>query len=600
VLDPHSFCRPHEAAVTRLDLFLNVDFEAKTLFGVATWEYRNPTRSSVLVLDTGGIEVADASLAGAGAFHPTSFEMAHRDPLLGSALRIAVPPEAKAGTVRIRYTTAAGARALQWLEPAQTAGGSRPFLFTQSQAILARTWIPCQDSPAVRFAYRARVNVPKDLVALMSAKRLGSREEPGAERTTYEFEMEQPVPSYLVALAVGQVEFRDLGARCGVFAEPPVVEKARWELADTARMLEAAEKLFGRYRWERYDILVLPPSFPFGGMENPRLTFATPTILAGDRSLVSLIAHELSHSWSGNLVTNATWNDFWLNEGFTVYLEHRIVEELYGRDYDEMLAQLGLQDLEKALAELRPGSSDGQLVLDLAGRDPDDAVSPVAYEKGYLFLRLLEESLGRERWDAFLRGYFEDFAFQGVDTMTFLSYLRAKLLASHPGLEERLQIDAWMRSSRLPESSPRPRSPAFAQVESQVRRWTDGSAARSLDTHGWTTHHWLHFLRRLPRPLPHERLRELDAGFDLSAQGNAEVLCEWLLLTVASAYQDAGEALERFLTSVGRRRFLKALYEELVKKDAGRQRALEIYRKARRFYHPIAVTTVDGILGWKE
>src|SRR4029078_6772940 len=232
----------------------------------------------------------------------------------------------------------------------------------------------------------------------------------------YRFSMPQAIPSYLLALAVGDLAFRPLGPKSGVYPQPGVVERAAWERADTPKMIAAAEKLYGPYRWGRYDILILPASYPYGGMENPRLTFAPPTVLAGDRSLVSLVAHELAHSWSGNLVTNATWNDFWLNEGFTTYIESRIMEELRGKNYADMLRLLGRQDLEEAVKAAGPHSPDTRLHIDLTGRDPDAGTGDVAYEKGAAFLQTVESVVGRERLDKFLREYFDHFQFQPLSS----------------------------------------------------------------------------------------------------------------------------------------------------------------------------------------
>jgi aminopeptidase N len=587
--DPHSFSRPQEASVRHLRLDLDVDFAARRLAGTAVLELERSPRASELVLDTWGLAIEEV-LDQRGA--PASFELGADQGLLGRALTIELEPDTTG--VSIRYRTSPEATALQWLEPRQTAGGRHPFLFTQSQAILARTWIPLQDTPSVRFTYEATVRVPAGLRAVMSAENPRAPSSDGV----HHFRMPQAIPSYLMALAVGDLGFRELGPRSGVYAEPAVVDAAAWELEPTEAMIDAAERLYGPYRWGRYDLLVLPPSFPFGGMENPRLTFATPTILAGDRSLVSLVAHELAHSWSGNLVTNATWNDFWLNEGFTTYFEMRIMEELYGRDKSESLALLSRQELEHEIEQIGAAAADTHLELDLAGRDPDSGMTPVAYDKGYLFLRLIEEAVGRERWDDFLRRYFDRFAFQSMTTARFLEWLERELLAHTPGVTlESLEVEAWIHGPGLPTNAPLPRSDAFARVDAELARWRDGVAAAELDARDWDTQARLHFLRNLPADLSAERIAELDAALGLSATRNSEVLAAWLLYAIEHDYAAAYPALESFLLRQGRRKFLKPLYEALAATEAGRERALAIYRRARPGYHAVSVRTVDSILG---
>jgi aminopeptidase N len=400
-----------------------------------------------------------------------------------------------------------------------------------------------------------------------------------------------------MAIAVGDLEFRALGPRTGVYAEPSVVAKAAWEFAQTEQMMTAAESLYGPYRWDRYDLLVLPPSFPFGGMENPRLTFATPTVLAGDRSLVALIAHELAHSWSGNLVTNASWNDFWLNEGFTVYFEHRIMEQVYGRGYDDMLAQLGKDGLQDELKQLPP--RDTWLSLDLKDRDPDEGLTDVAYEKGYLFLRMLEEQIGREKWDVFLRSYFDQFAFKSMTSRGFVDHLRQQLLDSDPALADQLQIDRWVFGPGLPSNCPEIRAAELARVAIAARQFEIHGDAQKLDVTDWTTHHWLYFLQTLSTPQPGERLSTLDARFQLSKSDNSEILHAWLLHAIAADYRPADEALEGFLLSQGRRKFLRPLYEALCRTDSGRKRAIAIYQRARPRYHAVSTQTVDDIVGWE-
>jgi leukotriene-A4 hydrolase len=596
VKDAHSYSNPQQVRVRRLDLDLEADFAQKILKGTAILGFERMAKdgNAPLILDTRALNISKVEAsAGPKGFAETQFALGPSDKILGAPLTIQLP--AGADRVRIHYSTSPGASGLQWLDPPQTSGKKYPFIFTQSQAIHARSWIPLQDTPQVRVTYTARVRTPRELLAVMSAENDARTPRDG----DYSFHMTQPIPSYLIALAVGDLRFRPLGRRTGVYAEPAVVASAAGEFADTEKMVLATEKLYGPYRWGRYDLLVLPPSFPYGGMENPRLTFATPTVLAGDKSLVSLIAHELAHSWSGNLVTNATWSDFWLNEGFTNYIERRIIEAVYGRAREEMEAALGRRSLEETIKTL--DDRDEALHLDLAGRDPDEGISDIAYEKGALFLRHMEEAFGRARFDQFLRGYFDHFAFKSITTADFVSYLKKNLLDKYPEAAARVPVEEWIYKPGIPESAPRPQSDAFARVEQQARRWTEGKTPISaIQTASWSTQEWLHFLKSLPQDLGRERMAQLDRQFQLTRTGNSEIKFEWLMMTIRNGYEAAYGRLEEFLTSMGRRKFLRPLYEELVKTPEGRERALSIYRRARPTYHPIAVTTIDAIVKWKD
>ena len=591
--DIHSFARPEEARVTHVRLDLRADFAGKTLEGTATLDLQAAPGADEIVLDTRDLEVQRVT-DGSGQEIPWEFGAA--DSVLGRPLTVGLAPETR--QITIHYRTSPQAGALQWLTPEQTAGKRHPFLFSQGQAILTRTWIPTQDSPGIRQSYDARITVPAELTAVMSADMLTPQGEPAQGGRAFRFRLETPVPPYLIALAVGDLAFRATGPRTGVWTEPSVLDRAAYELAELERFVDAAEALYGPYRWGRYDVLVLPPSFPFGGMENPRLTFATPTILAGDRSLVSLIAHELAHSWSGNLVTNATWADFWLNEGFTTYFENRIMEALYGPERAAMLANLGWQGLQSGI-EAAGGATgpDTRLHIDLAGRDPDAGMTDIPYEKGATFLRTLEQAFGRERWDAYLRGYFDRHAFQPMTTERFLEDLRANLIRGDAELERRLMLQEWAYGTGLPSNAVRRESDAFARVEAQAPRFVAGTAAAQLETSRWTTQEWQHFLGALPQGLTPAQLADLDRAFRLSEQGNSEILFAWLQMAVRHRYEPALPALERFLTTQGRRKFVRPLFASLMEQgEWGQAHARRIYQRARPGYHPVTSGSVDEIV----
>ena len=596
--DAHSFSNTQDFRQTHAALDLKADFGRKRLSGYVdlTLERINPEAREI-VLDTRDLSVSSVALAGA-AEAPLKFRVGEAKPILGAPLSIELPEKLAAGniTIRITYETSPQASGLQWLEPSQTAGKKQPYLYSQSQAVHARSWIPLQDTPAARLTYEAHIVTPPPLLAVMSA----GNDLKAPRNGDYRFRMPQAIPSYLIALGVGDLVFKPLGERTGVYAEPAMVDKAAYEFADVQSMLETCEKLFGPYRWGRYDLLILPPSFMWGGMENPRLTFLTPTAIAGDRSLVSLIAHELAHSWSGNLVTNANWNSVWLNEGFTVYLERRIIEVLYGEERYAMEDTLGLQSLQRDIASLTE-KGDGaltRLAMDLRNRDPDDAFSDVAYEKGRLFLGFLEARLGRPKLDAFLREYFKHFAFQSISTETFLDYLSAHVL-NQPGVNVTLaDVRTWLDQPGIPALAVLPHSDAFRRVDAQREAWLRNErTASQLDTAKWSTHEWLHFLDNMPTSLSPERMRELDTAFKLTAATNNEVAHSWLKDAIRANYAPAWPRLEQYLTSIGRRKLVKDLYEDLMKTPEGTQRARQIYRQARPLYQVPLAEQLDEIVG---
>jgi leukotriene-A4 hydrolase len=582
--DPHTWSKPNQARVTHLDWKAKVDFANKKIEAEATYKIKNLTDTNAIVLDAKGLAIHKVLVNG----KEVTYHLSEEKPYIGSALSI--PIDSSSTTVSVVYQTTEAAEALLWVD------GEKPFLFTQSQAILGRTWIPCQDSPGVRITYNAEVEVPAHLMALMSA------ENPTVKATDgiYRFKMDQPIPAYLIALAVGDVEFRAIGATTGVYAQPQLIDLAASEFSEMQQMVDAAENLYGKYVWGRYDVLVLPPAFPFGGMENPKLTFATPTILAGDKSLVSLVAHELAHSWSGNLVTNATWNDFWLNEGFTVYFEQRIMEAVYGRERSEMLAQLARQELDATLLEMKETKmdQDTRLKLSLNDRSPDDGMTDIAYNKGYFFLRLLEETTGREKFDAFLKGYFDAHAFQVMETESFIDYLRKNLIT--PEQESAIGLQDWIYGEGLPTNIPIVNTQKFLLIDNVRTAYESGKIeAKNIAWAKWSYQERVHFISNLAPSINAAKMAELDAQFGITNTGNNEVLFVWLVKTIDRKYTPAYQQLQHFLVTVGRRKFVAPLFEEMVKTDQ-LVLANKIYDKARPGYHAVTVGTVDELLGFQK
>jgi len=589
--DIHSFARPLEARVHHVALDLTVDFDAKRIGGTAILDIDRKPDAKEIVLDDKGLEIESVT---DGSGKALAFKVGAKDENLGSPLAIALAPDTK--RIAIRYQSATDSGALQWLTPEQTAGKKHPYLFSQGQAILNRTWIPTQDSPGIRQSWEATIRVPAGLTAVMSAPRSAEPITQGGE-SVFKFRMDNSVPPYLIAMAVGDLEFEPLGPRSGVWTEPAMLKAAAAELADTEKMIDAAEKLYGPYLWKRYDMLVLPPSFPFGGMENPNLTFLTPTFIAGDKSLVSLIAHELAHSWSGNLATNATWSNFWLNEGMTTYATTRIVEAIYGPKVAAQQIALGVDSLSDEIEELGGASApDTRLHIDLKGRDPDDGLTDIPYEKGAAFLRTIEAAVGRERFDAYLKGWFERHMFQPVTSAIFLADLRQHLIRGDKALERKLMLDRWVYQPGIPPNMARPDPQAFAEVDAAVAAFARGGAPDSAAWGRWTTDERLRFLNKLPRKLPKARLDALNQLFGLNDARNMEVRYAWLDLAVANRYDPAVPSLEQFLTSQGRRKFVRPLIKALAADTSwGRPIAARVYVRGRPLYHPMVTRELDEL-----
>jgi aminopeptidase N len=589
---------------------MDVNFQNKTIYGVARHEMVN-NNASVAIFDTRNLLIQKVTTGTKGHEQEADFVIGEmdKDSILGQPLKVTVDP--KTTQVNIYYQTTKGSEALDWLDTLSTSSKTKPFLYTQGQAILTRTWIPLQDSPSNRFTYNAEVRVPKDLLALMSAENPKEKNDMGI----YNFEMDQPIPSYLISLAVGDIAYHPFDANTGVYAEKELLNACKYEFVDLPKMMKAASYLYGEYQWKQYDLMVLPYSFPFGGMENPRLTFVNPTILAGDRSLVSVIAHELAHSWSGNLVTNNTWDDFWLNEGFTVYFEQRIMEVLYGKETADILAQVEFQEMQEEMKELLSGKhpEDTQLHLNLKNRNPDDGMTSIAYVKGAFFLKTLESKVGREKFDRFLKHYFKVFQFKTVSTAAFITEMENNLLFPEKVI---FDYDEWIFHNGLPKNSVIINSPRLKRMESLAKRFSSGEKVfEPIVTYEWQkikkskkkkrikkvskikredfiVQEWQTFIRGLSDDISIEKLQYLDATFNFSTWGNSEVMAEWFVLNIHQKNRAVRPAIEKFISKVGRRKYLLPIYKALVSNPEDKVWAKKVFDNSKAYYHAVSRNSV--------
>lgn len=581
--DTHSHARPHEAVVTHLDLNLKISFDRKRIDGEARYRFSR-TSGDMLVLDSKGLDISTVTDEKGNALR---FKLQQPDSIKGSALVIMLTPDAQ--EVVIRYATTGQSDGLQWLSPEQN-DGRTPFLYSQGQAILTRTWIPIQDSPGIRITYNATVTVPAGMTAVMSA--LGNPQQTSPTVTEFQFKQPYPIPPYLIAIAVGRLGFKAISPRTGIYALPDVLPDAVSEFGQLEEMLIAAEKLCGPYEWERFDVLVLPASFPFGGMENPMLTFATPTILAGDRSLVSLIIHELVHSWSGNLVTNANWNDFWLNEGWTVYLERRLVEMIYGEGLAQMMEVLGFQDLTATIDDLPTDHPDTGLRLRLEGRDPDDGMTDVAYERGAMVIKEMEVAWGRTAFDPFILEYFKAYRFKGITTDEFIRF--AEDYRKRTDLKE-IPLREMIGAVGRPKPSFKIVSGSLISVEKARVAFLTGRDIKEFGSGNWNPQQLQYFLRILKEPLSPEQIIQLEKTLKPGASNNAEINFEWFILCIRNGHTAIRPQLDAFLAKVGRRKFILPLYRELFSNDQWAGWGRERYDRYRHRYHAITAGSVDRL-----
>jgi aminopeptidase N len=587
VTDEHSYSKPELAVVKHLDLDIKVDFDTQTISGKASWTIDNISKGNEIIFDENTLNITKVTLG--DEEKETKFELGKDTEFHGKPLHITIEPNTT--KVNIYYNTTKDAVALQWLKPEQTADKKKPFVFSQGESVWSRTWIPCQDSPGIRFTYNAKVTVPKDLLAVMSAVNPQKKNDTGV----YTFKQDKAIPSYLMAIAVGDIEFQAIDNRTGVYAEPSVLKSAAYEFAELGKMVNAAEKLYGPYRWGRYDVLVLPPSFPYGGMENPNLTFLTPGVIAGDRSLTSLLAHELGHSWSGNLVTNATWDDIWLNEGFTTYVEHRIGEAIFGKKEFDMQNVITNKELVDNVSEYGDTNPDTRLKVSLTGRNPDDGISMIPYVKGYAFLRVIEDAVGREKFDVFIKNYFDAHAFKSITTEDFVKYINENLIKGDKALADKIKLEDWIYKPGIPSNITPVSSADFDAIDAIQKSWRETGVA-GLSKKITTTAEKQHFIDHLPDDITAKEMEAIDKEFNFTNGGNFIIKRHWFVQAIRHQYKAANPAIEQFLIGSSRTGSVMMLYKEMAKTPEGKTWAKQIFDKAKSGYHATTIQAFESVV----
>ena len=579
--DPTTYSDLEQGRIKHIDFRIRADFERRVLDIEATYQMQAPVSSS-LFLDTVKLNIKDVRANG----EALAWELGEDDEVLGQ--RLTLKELNGADQFTLIFSTSPESRALQWIDAEKTLGGSHPFLFSQCQSIHARSVFPCQDTPSVRFTFTAEVEAPEGLTAVMAAEQLPAEKGSGK----FLFRMPQPIPSYLFAIGIANLVFHEFGPRTGIYAEPEIITAAAWEFAENETKVDEAEKLLGPYMWGRYDLLVLPPSFPYGGMENPRLTFLTPTCILGTRGQVSLITHELAHAWTGNLITNATWRDFWLNEGWTTYAETRITEILEGKDVHDLHDAYN----EKGLVTLmtRIGMDSPHTCLKLPGdeRDADSFTTAVAYQKGCFFLKECELAVGRARFDAFIQKYMKRFQFQSITTEDFLDFLKAEL----PDVLEKVDVHKWAYEPGLPERRNRPHSHLFAEVADALGAYEKGTRPTREQAAGWHRYQILSFLQGLPKQIPVEDCKYFEDILQLEKANDGAFFSSFYPICIASGYEEAMPHIEKFMGTVGRMLYVFPIFRAMIETDWSKGLARPLFERVRDRHHPITVKGTEGML----
>lgn len=549
VNDPHSFARPWEAKVKHMDLHFSPNFHDKILTGRAIYTYQAAQGAQQLRLDIKNVNITKVETANST---PLTYTLSETDPLLGGYIAIGLPKDNE--QIIIEFTTSPNAEGLYW---------NNNTLFTHSQPIYTRSWLPCQDTPIVRSTFTAQFDIPDTHSSLMSCQ--NNPRTPKERTEDFSHVMKIPLPSYLIAFALGEYSYHATGPRTGIYANSMYLEQAKKEYSHLEKILEKAEAIFGPYGdWVRYDMLIVSSDFPASATENPCLTFFGPVILSGDGSNVYVLCHEIAHSCSGNKTTAAGWEHLWLNEGCTTYFENRIVEDVEGVDAAVLLAHLYYYELIDEFIDSKP--EDQCLRLNLSGRNPRDSFASTAYYKGFLFLKMLERNIGRQTLTEFMIKYFNAHKYKSVTTEAFEVYLDEHLLRNDTELKEKLCVQEWLYKPGIPENVFLPSSEKIAEVTFAREGWLSGGSDEKLkmDTKLYTLHEWRFFLLGL-KDQPAETLRRLDSLCNLKEHPNLYIREPWLFNALVCEYCDVLEDVVKFVLGTPKPGTVKKYMNQLIK-----------------------------------
>ena len=586
---------------TNINVHFIVDFDNKKVDGEVTISFKALEDGEVIILDTKSLLIKSVK---DNTGNELDFKLDNYYRLESHGVPLKIYKEySKDDTfdITIEYSTTKDCMAIDWLEPEQTSGGKYPFMYSQCQSILCREMLPIQDTPAVKMPVQISITVPEELIGLAAG--LFVEEINNGNNKTFIYALDIPIPSYLIAIAAGDIGSQNVSERCTIYAEKTVVEKAAWEFSDTEKFLKIAENYIGEYVWEQYNILVLPPSFPFGGMENPTLTFLTPSLIAGDKSLVSVVAHEISHSWTGNLVTNENWPDFWLNEGFTMFIERKILSSHKDKDMAKLDAMVGLSNLKADIIAFGESKSFSSLEPNLLGRNPDDAFNKVPYEKGFNLLYYLENKVNNDDiFQKFMRSYIDKFKKGVVKYMDFRTFFETFIKNNVKDWEKILNDidwDTWVFAPGFPPVENDFSNKYADEVDQAVKDFYENKLGDDFvkKFKDWFTLLKQNFLNKIKESdieLSETQLEFLNEKLELiQGKYNVEVSCSYYLTvlyhgTLSTKFE---ESLVDFLGKHGRINYIRPLFSALARRN--KELAIKTLDKYRNFYHSIIIKYIE-------